>query len=417
MTQKKHIGAILIGLALYFFGLLLESVFICYFPQYLEYENNDLRIKEKIIEYKTTGRVSNWSSDGVAVIIYDDQQSFYRFFGQGSSMFTMQFYYQSHDKAERILNGEDTYDFYVLVNDYSSLGYCSRIYIGRRIELDGRSYAFFWVKELSYLPEMLLGFMIAYTLLFAASFALVLVNLYRKDQYALLQKKYIDNITHELKTPVASVKAITEALSDGLAEDEARRNVYYGMILSETNRQQKMIQEALLLSKLQSRLDKVTLSGVSAGALFTRIEEKYEILYDLAGLEFQILDSARNLPELYANEDSLFKVVSTLLDNTIKYVPEGGKVVISGRVAAKRAIICIEDSGDGIPKEDLPYIFERFYRANRDDKKYGSGLGLAIAKELVNMLHGDIWAESERGLGTRMYLKLRIQRSASNKQC
>lgn len=416
MKQKKYIGVVLSGISIYFFGLLLGFVLICLFPQYLEQRNNDLYIKEKIIEYRTTHEVSNWSNNGVAVIIYDDGASFYRFFGQGTTMFTMQFYYQTHDRVERVLSGENTSQFYPLVKDYSSLGYCSRLYIGRRAEIDGRYCAFFWVKEISDLPEILLGFLLAYTFVFTASFAVVIVYFRQKGKFDLLQKRYIDNITHELKTPVASVKAITEALSDGIAPDEAQRNVYYGMILSETNRQQKMIQEALLLSRLQNKIDKYVFSCVNAGRLFSEIRNKYEMLYDLAGLELRIHDSVVSLPDLYANEESLINVISTILDNAIKYVPEGGNVTISGRANTRRAIICIEDTGCGIPQEDLPYIFERFYRANRDSEKQGSGLGLAIAKELTNAMQGDIWAESVVGNGTKMFIRIKVLSSSGKRR-
>ena len=139
----------------------------------------------------------------------------------------------------------------------------------------------------------------------------------------------------------------------------------------------------------------------------SQLEDNYEMLFDLAGLEFEIRQDARELPEVYGDFGDLIKVFSVLLDNTIKYVPEGGRVVIWGRHTGKNAVICIEDNGNGIPKEDLPYIFERFYRVNRDDKIYGSGLGLAIARELVISMKGKIWAESEPGNGTRFFIKLR----------
>lgn len=141
--------------------------------------------------------------------------------------------------------------------------------------------------------------------------------------------------------------------------------------------------------------------------LFNKIYDKYEMLSDLAGLNFDILSSAYDLPDVYADLDDLIKVISTLLDNTIKYVPEGGSVTISGKAAGRRAIICIEDTGKGIPTEALPYIFERFYRVSRDDAKQGSGLGLAIAKELTEAMKGTIRAESTPGKGTKMFIRLR----------
>lgn len=407
MKKKKYLAAVLISIAIYITGIIFGILLICLFPQYLSRKNNDLYTKEKIAEYRLTGKVVNWSHNGVAVIIYDDKPSFYRFFGQGNNMFTMQYYDQTCKAAEQVLKGKNTYNFYFLVKDYSAIGYCSRLINGRRIEINGQPYAFFWVKEMTELPEITIGFILSFTIISIFSFIIVLLSLRRRDKYAELQKKYIDNITHELKTPVASVKAITEALSDGLASDEAQRNTYYGMILSETNQQQKMIQEALLLSRLQSSVYKKKLARIKAGDLFNKIYDKYEMLFDLAGLNFDILSSAYDLPDVYADLDDLIKVISTLLDNTIKYVPEGGSVTISGKAAGRRAIICIEDTGKGIPTEALPYIFERFYRVSRDDAKQGSGLGLAIAKELTEAMKGTIRAESTPGKGTKMFIRLR----------
>ena len=407
MRPGRTYIVILIAVIIYIIGLALGIFLICFLPERLERKNTDRFVKERILEYKAQGSVSNWSNSGVAVIIYNSDGSFGRFFGQGSNMFSMSYYDQSSIEVEKVLSGENVSRIYVLVKDHSSLGFRSRIYEGRRMDQDGRTYAFFWVKELGNLPEILFGYIIAFSIVYFVALAVVIMGLKRQDRYTKLQKQYIDNITHELKTPVASVKAITEALSDQSDIDENTRTVYYGMILSETNQQQRMIQEALTLSKLQNKIMEVKLDAVDLREVFDHLYEKYSMLCELAEVNFAVEIETDPLPDLYANKEQLIRVISTLIDNALKYVPENGTIRLAAKAGLRNAVISVEDNGSGIPAEDLPYVFERFYRAQRNDGKSGSGLGLAIAKELVVAMKGKIWIESEEGSGTKVFIMLR----------
>ncbi|MGI6071442.1 MAG: sensor histidine kinase [Lachnospiraceae bacterium] len=406
MNKKQKRTTFLTAATIYIVGALFGCIFICFIPQHLERKNTDRFVRERILEYKSEDDVSNWSNSGVAVVLYDSSGSFRRFIGQGTAMMTMDLYYQSYKDVPKVINGEKVSRLYLFVEDYSSLGYCSRLYVGRRIVVEDEPYAFFWVQEHSDLPEIILVYILTYTVIFSIALVITAHGFNKQFSYVSLQRQYIDNITHELKTPVASVKAITELLSDNADVDEVSRNVYYGMILNEMNRQQRMIQEALTLSKLQSKVEKIKLACVDSHEIFDELKEKYEMLCDLAGIEFVVDESIDKMPRLHANAHQLRKTLYFLINNSLRYVPEGGRIFISANSTLRFTTICVEDNGEGIPQKALPYVFERFYRAGRTDEKSGSGLGLSIAKEIVLAMRGKIRIESEEGKGTKVFVTL-----------
>ena len=133
------------------------------------------------------------------------------------------------------------------------------------------------------------------------------------------------------------------------------------------------------------------------------------MLFDCTDVTLHVSDAVLQLPTLYTNAVCIKQVLQILLDNAIKYVPGGGNVWIDAATANHHAMISVRDDGIGIPKESLPFIFDRFYKGNRGDSTKSSGLGLAIAREIINGLGEKIWVESELGKGSAFFFTIRLK--------
>nr|WP_106779176.1 HAMP domain-containing sensor histidine kinase [Lysinibacillus timonensis] len=207
-----------------------------------------------------------------------------------------------------------------------------------------------------------------------------------KNQLEQMRKDYIANISHELKSPLASIKALTETLADRVVTDQARTNHYYNIILKESARLEKLIADLLELSRLQSKKMAFHKTVVDTNQLIKQVSEPFSVIADDMGLQFLITDQAKNLPPTYTNEDRMIQVLTILLDNAFKFTPENGYIEIDATSANKKIEILVSDNGPGISKEFLPYIFERFKQADVSHNAVGSGLGLSIAYEIMEQL-------------------------------
>lgn len=214
------------------------------------------------------------------------------------------------------------------------------------------------------------------------------------------RRDYIANISHELKSPIASIRALTETLADGMIIDEEKTNKYYGIILSECARLQRLIYDVLELSRMQNKIETWDKEKLDTHELVELIDSKYSFLSDEMGIVFEITENTRNLPAVYSNKDKVLQLVNILMDNAMKYVKEDGKIIFDAVVHSRVISIRILDNGPGIAEEDLPYIFERFYKSEKSHNEKGSGLGLAIAKEIANGLGEKISVTSKTGIGT-----------------
>lgn len=410
MKEKRAVPLVLTFTSFYLCGIVLGIIFISYLPQAFEHNSNEWIARQAVSEYEATGNVSSWKNDGIAILMYKDGDTFYRYIGRDNTTFTMNMYYQTHALTDKVMEDGIVHKLHLLVKDNSTLGYCSRLYIGRKIDRNGEVYAVFWVKEITDLPEMLLGFFVAFSITYVAAITAAMLNRRTQRKYIQLQKNYISNITHELKSPIASIKAIVEALTDGVADDESVRLVYYGKMLQEMNQLQMMIQQSLDLSRFQSKVDNINYVILDTGEFIDELRDKYGTFFELTDIEFNISSEVYRMPNLFVSKKRLTMAFSTILDNALKYVPEGGHVTIDAARDKKYVTFSISDDGSGIDKKDLPYIFDRFYRANRSDEIAGSGLGLAIAREAIESMKGKIWVDSELGKGSTMHIKLPIAR-------
>ncbi|WP_088006622.1 two-component system histidine kinase PnpS [Indiicoccus explosivorum] len=221
-----------------------------------------------------------------------------------------------------------------------------------------------------------------------------------------IRKDFVANVSHELRTPVTSIKGFTETLLDGAYQDSASLIVFLEIIQKESNRIMLLIQDLLDLSKIEQSGFHLNLSRTDICAVAARAMEGVQLA--AADKEIEVCLETEGDCFIEADADRLLQVVSNLLSNAIVYSPEGTAVTIRVTGSEEEVAIEVADEGIGIPPEDIPRIFERFYRVDRARSRNsgGTGLGLAIVKHLTEAHAGRIEVESEYGKGTVFRVRL-----------
>ncbi len=226
------------------------------------------------------------------------------------------------------------------------------------------------------------------------------------------RKEFVSNVSHELRTPLTSMRSYIEALIDGAWRDEELAPQFLEVAQSETDRMIRMIQDLLHLSRIDSGKSELNKELIDLGALFMQVLNRFEML--LASEEYN--NNNYRLENHLINEavfvdidpDRITQVLDNIMNNAIKYSPDGGTITSRMVVSENEVIISIKDEGMGIPAEDLEFIFHRFYRVDRARSRAmgGTGLGLAISREVIEQHDGRIWAESVEREGTTFYIAL-----------
>ncbi|MFC0188419.1 ATP-binding protein [Fictibacillus aquaticus] len=219
-----------------------------------------------------------------------------------------------------------------------------------------------------------------------------------------LRKDFVANVSHELKTPIAMLQGYSEAIVDDIAETEEEKKELAGIILDESRRMSRLVNELLDLARLEAGHMKLYKSWINIHDYASRILRKFhgpakERKIHLH-LEAELEDSSG---ELYADADRLEQVLTNLIDNAIRHTAEDGEVILRASISDAAVKVDVTDTGSGIPEEDLPFVFERFYKGDKArtrGKSGGTGLGLAIAKNIVEAHDGVITVHSKRGEGT-----------------
>ncbi len=222
-----------------------------------------------------------------------------------------------------------------------------------------------------------------------------------------VRRDFISNISHELRTPLASLKALTETLVNGALEDPPAARRFLTRIETEVDALTLMVQELLELARIESGSVPLERHTVSPCKLIREASERLHLQAERGGLNI-IVDCEDHLPEVLADPPRIEQVILNLLHNAIKFTPSDGQVMISAWQNMQTIVFKISDTGVGIPADDLPRIFERFYKADRARSGGGTGLGLAIAKHLVELHEGAIWAESTPGRGSSFFFTLPV---------
>jgi two-component system phosphate regulon sensor histidine kinase PhoR len=226
-----------------------------------------------------------------------------------------------------------------------------------------------------------------------------------------MRSEFVANVSHELKTPVAAVKGFAETLLAGAMNEPDTARSFLTIIHDESERLNRLIGDILELSKIESRRSPLQYSPVEFGASLTRLNEL--LAPEAAKKNIELDLQAEEGLYLEADEDRLGQIMLNLLQNGISYTPEGGRVRVRAESYMsdkdeERVRITVADTGIGIPRKDIPRIFERFYRVDkaRSRSSGGTGLGLSIVKHLVELHHGSIRVESSVGVGTQFILEL-----------
>ena len=227
------------------------------------------------------------------------------------------------------------------------------------------------------------------------------------------QKQFVSNVSHELRTPLTSLHAYIETLNEGAWKDPKIAPQFLQVTQEETERMIRMINELLSLSRMDRGVSKVDVEWVNFNDFVSHILDRFDMIVKTdakEGKKKYTIKRSLSSQALWVeiDTDKFAQVIDNIMNNAIKYSPDGGVITIKLRQERQQIILSIADQGLGIPREDLSKIFDRFYRVDkaRSREQGGTGLGLAIAKEIVEEHHGKIWANSSEGKGSTFYIAL-----------
>jgi signal transduction histidine kinase len=224
-------------------------------------------------------------------------------------------------------------------------------------------------------------------------------------------RDFLANISHELKTPLTSIRGFSQAMVDGTIDDPAGIDRSARIISNESNRVLRLVEELLDLSRIESGQVLMRQEAIDLRELFGHVSEVFALRSEEANVQLEV--NAGGSTEIRGDFDRLEQVLNNLLDNAFRHTPAGGCVRLASRNVQQGLLqVTVSDTGQGIPPDDVPHLFERFYRSNGnsngtgDSGRKGHGLGLAITREIVRAHGGDIWATSEAGRGTTFVFTL-----------
>ena len=311
---------------------------------------------------------------------------------------------QSNPAAERMLGrtiavgGEETYD--TLFGDIAALP--SVLAVEQPGYLDGTREADTATLEVLLAPFDREG---------AAGVMAVIHDVTEQRKTEEMRREFVANVSHELRTPLTNIRSYAETLVDSAGELPTQMEKdFLGVILNESDRMTHIVQDLLTLSRFDSGHSELKLARFS-------FEGAIRDVYNAVALEAQrhghtvMLDLEKGLPEILGDRERILQVMMNVVANAIKYTPDGGRIKISAGRERGRVWMEVQDNGIGIPKEDRPRIFERFYRVDkaRSRESGGTGLGLSIAKEIVERHEGVIRLVDRREPGLTIRLELKIE--------
>ena len=213
------------------------------------------------------------------------------------------------------------------------------------------------------------------------------------------RREYVSNVSQELRTPLTAVRALIEPLKEGMVTTEEDRMRYYDIILREVMRLSRLINDQLELSRLQSGNVAIEKHRMTLDDLVYDVCDRYASIAEEHNLALHIEGDISACPPVYGNSDRVEQMLIILLDNAIKYTEEGS-VTVGVSWDDEKATISVKDTGIGIAEEDLPYVFDRFYKVDKAHSGKGSGLGLSIACEMLKLMGEKIAVTSVRGEGS-----------------
>ncbi len=226
-----------------------------------------------------------------------------------------------------------------------------------------------------------------------------------------VRRDFVANVSHDLRTPIASLKALVETLLDGALEDETVAREFLSRMQIEVDDLARLVEELLQLSRAEAGQIELHSTPGNLASLARHVAERMRAQASLKQIEI-LLNADGDLPLATFDSDRVEQVLVNLVHNAIKFTPSGGTVQIGVSASEDEVIVSVKDSGPGLEQDDLERVFERFYKADRSRSAAGSGLGLAIAKHLIQLHGGRIWVESDFGAGATFKFALPRDRSS-----
>lgn len=229
----------------------------------------------------------------------------------------------------------------------------------------------------------------------------------REKALELSRRELVASVSHDLRTPLSSIRGYVEGLLDGVASEPEKTRRYLGVIHDKAISLDRLINDLFELSRLEAGQLKMEFVTVNSGEMLEEMCETFKGDAAVAGLSFSYYATSY-LPLVQADPGRIEQVMTNLLHNSFRHTPPGGEVVVKAVAAGDEVLISVQDSGEGIAPGDLPYVFERLYTGekSRSRVKGGTGLGLAIAREIIQAHGGRIWVESEEGRGSTFYITI-----------
>jgi two-component system phosphate regulon sensor histidine kinase PhoR len=223
-----------------------------------------------------------------------------------------------------------------------------------------------------------------------------------------MRREFIGNISHELRTPLSVIKVIIETLESGAIADQKTARDFLTRVDDEVDRLTQMVTELTELSRIESGRAELRKEPLNLNSLIEGVIARFNPQADRQGVTLSS-ELPPDLPPVTADKERIGQVLTNLVHNAIKFTPSGGRATISAKQEKDSIVVQVADTGIGISREDLPRVFERFYKADKARTSEGTGLGLAIAKHIVQAHGGSIWAQSEEGKGSTFSFSLPLK--------
>jgi two-component system phosphate regulon sensor histidine kinase PhoR len=220
-----------------------------------------------------------------------------------------------------------------------------------------------------------------------------------------MRREFVANVSHELRTPLASIRLLVETLEAGAAQDAEVAASLFRQAVAEIDHLTGLVDELLDLARLESGHLVLQLDERDPGELLVRAADRLRPQSERAGVELRVASSA-GIGLVRVDQGRIEQALLNLIHNAIKFTPAGGTITLSAEARGELVRLAVADTGVGIPAEELPRIFERFYKRDSARRSPGTGLGLAIAKHIAQAHGGAIGAESTPGHGTTIWIDL-----------
>ena len=239
---------------------------------------------------------------------------------------------------------------------------------------------------------------------------MIIQDITERQKMENMQTDFVANVSHELKTPLTTIKSYTETLLDGALSDPETAMSFLSIIDTESDRMNRLVKELLQLSRLDYKQEKWLMKEINLIALLKVCVTNVELTAKAKNQHLNYIFNAEDEIRVVVDKDGIEQVILNVLSNAIKYTGDNGRIDIDAFTSGKKACIVITDNGIGIPESELARVFERFYRVDRARSRSmgGTGLGLAISKQIIEEHDGSIELSSHEGRGTKVTVTLPI---------